>query len=249
MSTKQINTLYKVKDLVTNPSLKSKIEQLISKKENKHLINDPEYISLSGMGVLKLRHVSLDKGIFLFDSDIKEKNIVEIEIYTAKQHRFTKKIEPLELKTKVQMTISQYSNLLITMNAEGSHATMTHLNGELLPDFDKEKDPSFQLLSKLEAFTLSNSDQQIYSFLSEAENLVEQALEDKKIKSSTLKDVTRLINGSSGNALSNYLFYVKQYGKEANKHTEQGLLSTHTTFSYVNDSYNFARSYKLTKKD
>lgn len=248
MNTNQINSLISLKNQTNHSGLKSKLENLIKEKKDKHLVDDDNFISLPGMGLLKLRHVALEEPIFLFNNEFKEKNIVEIEIYTAKQHRVTKKIEPLEMRTKVQMTIAQYSDLLINMNAGGTKATLTHIDSKELPTFDKLQDPSYQYLSKLEEVTQTDSDEQIYSFFDKAQDILDIATSNKKIKASELKQVINYLKSSDNNSVSNYTFYLKEYGKQANKITEKALLSAHFTCNYISDGYSFSQTYKLTQK-
>ncbi len=248
MSTNQINSLVSLQNQTNHNGLKSKLAALIKEKKDKHLIDDDNFISLPGMGLLKLRHVALEEPIFLFHNEFKEKNIVEIEIYTAKQHRVTKKIEPLEIRTKVQMTIAQYSDLLINMNAGGTKATLTHINSKELPAFDKLQDPSYQYLSKLEEVAKTDSDEQIYDFFAKAQNILDTAIANKKIKTSELKDVINYLKNSDNNVASNYTCYLKEYGKQASKITEKALLSAHVTCNYMSDGYSFSQTYKLTQK-
>lgn len=248
MSTHQINSLMSLQSQTNHSGLKGKLQTLIQQKKDKHLVDDDNFISLPGMGLLKLRHVALEEPIFLFHNEFKEKNIVEIEIYTAKQHRVTKKIEPLEMRNKVQMTIAQYSDLLINMNSGGTKATITHIDSQELPAFDKSQDPSYQYLSKLEELTTTNSDEQIYGFFDKVQDILDTAITNKKIKTSELKDVIHYLKNADNNAFSNYTFYLKEYGKQASKITEKALLSAHVTCNYMSDGYAFSQHCQLTKK-
>lgn len=246
----------------SNPDFADKMRSLTADYRKKHLMDDPEWTSLPYMGLIKMTQTQLGDSTDLFNSQIREPNYIQFDLYSAKQHMHTEEIKPVDLLTQVRMTRQQYSELLVSMNGSGSYCTIYKVDGQDVTPYEKERDPSYQRLQILRD-RASNPDSfsdnrilNIFSYFND--NLSHMSTDSLKQKELAYDVLHQTIHSCSmqfkQNAASDICYKVKNYSEKLGTHIAGGLLSVNITMSHIKSMHDFSSSEKslflsnLTKK-
>lgn len=193
-------------------------------KSRSSYVDDGSFYKTPSMGIVELSHESLSEPKYLFGTDVKNKDIVRIKVFSAYKNIVNGEILKDELLSEIVMSETQFGNVIVKNDTKGSPVTIVHDFSEDVSEYDPDHDISKQNMSEVIS-NVTGPCPQVERFMTTVSAAINKAIADGKLNKRDSEQLCFTIKSVSSQVIGNNVFYVNRFTEEMGKRTDEAALN------------------------